>query len=256
MKKLIIANWKMNPASLKEAKELFDSISKIKNPNLDLIVCPPFVYLEKLVASASAKGYGGLAFGSQDCFWKNQGAYTGEISPLMLKNLGVEYVIVGHSERRNYLGETDEMIAKKIKAVVENELTPILCIGETGKEKKEGKTFQVLKKQLNKALINSSTHKLIIAYEPVWAIGTGNYCQPKDALGMIKYIKDILNSKFKIQNSKLLYGGSVDSKNIADYLKYPEIDGALVGGASIKTEEFKKIINEVSKPTKTKPTSK
>ena len=266
MKKLIVANWKMNPLSPKEAETLFSAIpnSKFQIPNsLELIICPPFIYLETLSRLLKSKNHKLKAkLGAQDCFWENPpagGAYTGEISPLMLKNLGVEYVIVGHSERRNYLGETDEMVDKKIKAVLKAKLKPILCIGETEKERKEGKTFQVLKRQLNGALINSSTHQLInliTAYEPVWAIGTGNYCQPKEAVEMIKFIKKVLNSKFYILNSKVLYGGSVDSKNIADYLKYPEIEGALVGGASIKINEFQKIINEISKPAKTSSTPK
>lgn len=249
----------MNPQTLAEAEELFNSIKKTIEgaKNIEVVICPPFVYLEKLIVSASAKGYGGLAFGSQDCFWENHGAYTGEISPLMLKNLGVEYVIIGHSERRNYLGETDAMIARKVEAAIENGLTPVLCVGETLEQKKKGLAEKIIKEQLENCFRNSKFHNhIVIAYEPVWAIGTGDDCQPEKALEMIKFIKDILESEFKVQDSRLLYGGSVDSQDIADYLKYPEIEGALVGGASLKTEEFAKIINEISKPIKTKSTPK
>lgn len=269
MKKLIVANWKMSPISLKKAKELFSSIQLAISNKIELVICPPFIYLPVLLGSSTPArrkaSYGGssVAFGvgGQDCFWEDEGAYTGEISPLMLKNLGVKYVIVGHSERRNYMKETDGMIAKKIKSVFKNGLTPVLCVGETLEQRKNGLAKEIIKKQLEKDLSLVISHKslvrnLIIAYEPVWAIGTGNYCQPEEALEMIKFTKDILNLNFLNPDLKVLYGGSVAAKNIAGYVKYPEIDGALVGGASLKIEEFKKIINEVSKPAKTKSTPK
>ena len=245
--KIIIANWKMNLPILSEWKEIKGQ------DGVEIVICPPFTHIEELARLLKGKN---IKLGAQNCFGENQGAYTGEISPLMLKNLGVEYVIVGHSERRNYLGETDEMIAKKIKAVIENKLTPILCIGETLEQRKRGLTKEIIKNQVQKDLkeiknLKLKIKNLVVAYEPVWAIGTGNYCQPEDASEIIIFIKTTLNSKFHIPNSKALYGGSVDSKNIAGYIKYPAIDGALVGGASIKIEEFKKIINEISKPTKT-----
>jgi len=253
--KIIIANWKMNLPILSEW-------GKIKGlDGVEIVICPPFTHIGTLTKLLKGRN---IKLGSQDCFWENQGAYTGEISPLMLKNLGVEYVIVGHSERRNYFSETDEMIAKKTKAVIENGLTPILCIGETLEQRKRGLAKEIIKKQLERDLKNSKflilnskfRNHIVIAYEPVWAIGTGNYCQPKEALEMIKFIKYFLNSKFHILKSRVIYGGSVDSKNIRDFLKYPEIEGALVGGASIKIKEFQKIINEVSKPTKTKSAPK
>ena len=158
----------------------------------------------------------------------------------------MEYVIVGHSERRNYLGETDEIISKKIKSVFENGLIPVLCVGETLEQKEKGLAEEIVRKQLEKDLKNVSSFmiqdsRLIVAYEPIWAIGTGNDCQPKDALEIIKHIKNILDSRFKIHDSRLLYGGSVDPGDATNYLKYPEIEGALVGGASLKTEEFKKL---------------
>ncbi|OGG42919.1 triose-phosphate isomerase [Candidatus Jorgensenbacteria bacterium RIFCSPLOWO2_12_FULL_42_11] len=269
--KIIIANWKMNPLTFKEAGGLFGAIlnSKLSRsaksrpagqiPNsLELIICPPFIYLEPLAKLLKAISHKLKAkLGSQDCFWEDHGAYTGEISSLMLKNLGVEYVIVGHSERRNYLGETDEMVARKVEAVIENGLTPVLCVGETLEQKKKGLAEKIIKEQLENCFRNSKFHNhIVIAYEPVWAIGTGDDCPPEKALEMIKFIKDILKSEFGVQDSRLLYGGSVDSRDIADYLKYPEIEGALVGGASLKTEEFEKIINEILKSIKTESAPK
>ncbi len=263
--KIIVANWKMNPASLKEADMLLKRIwlgQDKKLSNLNLIIAPPFIYLEPLLLKAKSLRLK-VKFGAQDCFWENQGAYTGEISPLMLKNLGAEYVIIGHSERRNYTRESDEMISKKIKSIFENKLTPVLCVGETLEQRAKGAHKNIVQEQLRRDLAcltqNSKlkTQNFIVAYEPIWAIGTGNYCQPEEALEMIKFIKEIIGLNLSRpsgkENIKVLYGGSVDSKNIANYLKYPEIDGALVGGASLKINEFKKIIDEISETAKTEP---
>jgi triosephosphate isomerase len=246
MKKLIVANWKMNPQSLLEAKKLFLSIKNgiKKNTALlkktEIIICPPFVYLEPLSKLLKPKTYNlKPKLGAQDLFWEKMGAFTGEISPMMLKNLGVEYVIVGHSERRHILKETDEMIAKKLEAAIKNKLKPILCIGETEKERKSGKTFKSLKNQLNSAIQNlkPTTYNLkpiIIAYEPVWAIGTGNPCKPEDAKEVLIFLK-------KLTQSSILYGGSVNSQNAKDYIEVG-FDGLLVGGASLNKKEFIKII--------------
>ena len=257
MKKLIAFNWKMSPASLKEAEKLFkvylkSSSTKRSTLTADFIVCPPFVYLEKLIASAVAKGYGGLRFASQDIFWENQGAYTGEISPAMLKDLGIGYVLIGHSERRQYLKETDEMINKKIKAALSAGLKVILCVGEDLKIRKKGKRAveSFIKGQLQKDLKNSEflihnsklRNHFVVAYEPIWAIGTGVPCAPKDASETIRFIKDFLSAKPYTLNPSVLYGGSVNGQNVKDFVKLKEIDGALVGGASLKKEEVKKII--------------
>jgi len=250
MQKLIVANWKMNPQSLKEAKRLFNSVKNwIKRhsnvlKNIGIIICPPFVYLPGFALSTSNLRHrtSNISLGAQDLFWEEKGAFTGEISPKMLKNLGVEYVIVGHSERRKILGETDEMINKKLKAAIKTKLKPILCIGETEKERTSGKTFQVLKNQLKKALNGTSnvklqTSNLIIAYEPVWAIGTGNPCKPEDAKEVLLFLRKIL--KFPI-----LYGGSVNSKIAKDYIEVG-FDGLLVGGASLDPKEFIEIIKGI-----------
>ncbi len=260
MNKIIIANWKMNPLTLKEAERLFietqNYVKKIGN-KAEIIIAPPFIYLESLLQLKTKNLKLKTKLAGQDCCWEQKGAYTGEISPLMLKNLGCEYVIIGHSERRRYYKESDEMIAKKLKAALDVGLKPILCVGETSEERKSGRARQVVEKQIKgalkdipnpKFLLRRETKfllrgqipnsKFIIAYEPVWAIGTGVPCHPKEAVKMHKFIKKILYSKFHILNSKILYGGSVDSKNIKSFLEKPEIDGALVGGASLKAEEL------------------
>ena len=249
MEKIIVANWKMNPQSLLKAKELFNLlrnwIKKNSNilENIRIIICPPFVYLESLSKSPKIKSSRlKVEFGAQDLFWEEKGAFTGEISPRMLKNLGVKYVIVGHSERRQILKETDEMIHKKLKAAIKAKLKPILCIGETLKERKKGKTFKVLKNQLTKALNHLTTRQLsylILAYEPVWAIGTKNPCKPNEARKVLLFLR-------KIIQSPILYGGSVNSKIAKDYIEVG-FDGLLVGGASLNLKEFIGIVKSVAK---------
>lgn len=239
--KTIVANFKMNPTSEKEVVSLLENYQKnYENfKNVNLIIAPPFVYLDK------AKNLN-FSLAAQNCFYLNEGPYTGEISPLMLKNLGVQYVIVGHSERRQ-MGETDEIINKKIQSILNNELTPILCIGETKEEKLKGKKEEVLKNQLEKDLklennLSPVNKSIFIAYEPVWAIGTGDFCDPEEANLTHQFIKEFIHYQFFNFDVKILYGGSVDSKNIKNFLNQLNIDGALVGGASIKKEEIAKIL--------------
>jgi len=256
MKSLVVANWKMNPKTQKEARKLFDLIKKgTKNiKNADIVICPPFVYLSSLVASAFARDSGGLAFGSQNCFWQDSGPFTGEISPKMLKDLGCKYVIIGHSERRINLGETDEMINKKLKAVLKAGIFPILCIGETGKQRKLGQTKQVLSSQLKNAFKGNkgSNFKLSIAYEPVWSISTmskGDVCRPEDARKELIFIKGLLNKILgqKVSQSiRILYGGSVDSKNAKSYLEKTGFQGLLIGGVSLKPKEFVKTVKSLT----------
>lgn len=204
MKPLIVANWKMNPLTLEEAKNIFDQVK-----DLGAVICPPFTCISALGAN-----------GAQDCFWEEKGAFTGEISPQMLKNLGVEYVIVGHSERRKYQEETDEVVFKKLQAALSAGLKPILCIDKISqlpKDIKEG---------------------FIVAYEPLFAIGTGKACPPEKAEEMRLAIK-------KKAQVPVLYGGSVNSQNAADYVKGAGFDGLLVGGASLKPQEFVDIVKNV-----------
>lgn len=222
MKKLIVANWKCNPSTLAEAKKLFNRVKKT-----NAIICAPFIYLPELKSNNLC---------AQNCHWEESGPYTGEASPKMLKDLGVRYVIIGHSERRIHFKETDEMINKKLKAALKAGLIPILCIGE----KKGENANQIIKNQLKRDLDGISEKdqkKIIIAYEPVWAIGTGDFCEPSKAQQALKFIK----SKF---NSKVLYGGSVNSKIAKDYLRVG-FNGLLVGGASLKADEFIKITKNV-----------
>lgn len=245
----------MSPQTLAEAKLLFVLVKKsIKNiKDVEVVICPPFVYLSKLQLTTD-----NLRLGAQDCFWENSGAFTGEISPLMLKNLGVEYVILGHSERRRYLKEADEMINKKIKAVLKAKLKPILCIGETEKQRKAKKTEEILKNQLKnlsdsnspitlsglwqkeEATSLGSLRKVIVAYEPVWAIGTGRACRISEAKETNLFIRKI------VKDVPILYGGSVNSKNAKDYILKAGFDGLLVGSTSLDAKEFIKLVKKVS----------
>jgi len=240
--KLIIANWKLNPQTAKEAVDL---AKKIDSENS--VICPPFPFLGAVLKIIKKS-----KLGAQNVFWEDKGAYTGEVSAAMLKSFGVEYVITGHSERRRHLGETDEMISKKIKAALENDLIPILCIGETLEQRKAGKVEEVIENQIKKDLerilnLKSKILNLVMAYEPVWAIGTGIPCEPEEAARIHRFIRETLNAKLYTLNPKIIYGGSVDSKNIEGFLKYNEIEGALVGGASINAEEFQKILKIANK---------
>lgn len=210
----------MNPATQKEAVELFEGVkSGTENATADVVICPPFVYLPLLK---------GMTLGSQNISAESKGAFTSQISAAQLKDLGVEYVIIGHSESRKYLHETDEEINKKIAAAVEAGLKPVLCVGENEGEDKNA----VLEKQL------VGISGVIIAYEPIWAIGTGKNCGIEETKTTVELIKKILGD----ETVKVLYGGSVKEENSADYLKNGGVDGLLVGGASLKPEEFIKIV--------------
>lgn len=233
-KKIIVANWKMNPQTFAEAEQLmFSVIETVKEQkNIEVILCPPFVWLTDL----SHKHKNDISFGAQDVFWEDEGAYTGEISPQMLSSSGVEYVIIGHSERRA-LGETDEIINKKLKAVLRNGLIPILAVGEKSKGDDRKK---VITEQLEKALNGVSDFSGLIAYEPVWAVGTGDTETPEHTIEAVKIIKSV------VSDAPVLYGGSVDFKNVGDFISNPEVAGVLVGGASVDKEEFVKIMEIVS----------
>ncbi len=242
MSKLLIFNWKMNPATLKEASVLAQA-----SDHENVVVAPPFPFMES-VADTLIKA----KLGAQDLFWEPSGAFTGEVSAQELKNIGVSHVIIGHSERRHKLGETDEVIAKKMKAALSAGLVPVLCVGETKSEKDSGQREAVIERQLKSALSDfqllTPDLGLIVAYEPVWAIGTGDPETPEHAAETIAFIKSVVSGPDQIRGAdkgrlqfpdvRVLYGGSVDSKNLGDFLKKEEIDGALVGGASLKTEEI------------------
>lgn len=242
MHKLIVANWKMNPSTEVEAVKLAEAT------DLEgVVICPPFPFL-----SAVAGAIKNAELGAQDVFWQESaGPYTGEVSAAELKNLCVSYVIIGHSERRANLGETDEMVAKKIVSALRAGITPIICVGENLAEKQSGKKEDVLAREVKVGLAEASKEgagkQIYIAYEPVWAIstsqnGTHEADTPEDTLGTIQFIKDELarlGYKFDV---KFLYGGSVSSRNAKDFLSKEGIHGALVGGASLRPEEFADIV--------------
>lgn len=234
MKKLIVANWKMNPASLIGARKLFSSVKKTK-----AVICPPLAYLTE---------FNYKPLGAQNCHWQESGPYTGEVSPKMLKDLGVEYVIIGHSERRIYFKETDEIINKKLKAALKAGLKPILCIGEKTGENSEKVIINQLKEDL-RGISKKDLPKVIIAYEPVWAIGTGKTATSAQAQEVHKYIRNLLKKMYNqdIANQiRIQYGGSVKTDNIIELMQQPDIDGALVGGASLKIEAFVDIVKKAS----------
>lgn len=236
MKNLIAANWKMNPVSQKEAEDIFEAIKKgVKNTTAEVVICPPFAWLAVV---SQRRNEGGLILGAQNCFYEEKGAFTGEVSALMLKDLGVEYVITGHSERRKYFAETDETINKKVRKSLDAGLKVILCVGETEDEKNEGKREAVLQRQIQEGLKDViDIENINIAYEPVWAIGTGNNCSIEETKEAISFIR-----KFVPQNTRILYGGSVKSENSGIYIKEARSNGLLVGGASLNAEEFVKIV--------------
>jgi len=226
-KSLITGNWKSNPASLKEAENLFNSIKKgIKNiKNTEVVICPPFVYISNFKSESFLK------LGAQNVFWENGGAFTGEISSKMLKDLGCEYVILGHSERRKYLKETCSIVNKKIKIVLSNNLIPILCVDNIGQ----------IRRGL-KGVARKEIKKVIIAYEPTFAIGTGRACSLEKARKMNSSIRKIVGEK-----SIVFYGGSVNSKNARDYINKARFQGLLIGGSSLNAKEFVKIVQSVDK---------
>lgn len=241
--KFIIANWKMNKTIL-EAVEFVKELKKVlEQTNADVGIAPPFTALYEV-----SKIKNGIKLVAQNCFYLEKGAYTGEISPLMLKDAGVEYVIIGHSERRNYFMETDEVINKKIKAVFSADMIPVLCVGEKLEEREENKTFQVIENQIVKGLKDIPEEwviKMVIAYEPVWAIGTGKNATPFQAQEVHSYIRGKIRRLYSPEVSeriRIIYGGSITPENFMDISKQPDVDGGLVGGASLDIEKFTKII--------------
>lgn len=241
MKKLIIANWKMNPGSQQEAKNLFDAVKEgiSANDNVEVVICPPFTCLSGLKFQNSA-----VKLGAQNMSYKETGAFTGQISSVMLKDLEVSHVLLGHSEVRKYLHETNQDINKKLKEAFNAGLKPVLCMGdEEGQNKAE-----ILKTQLTEGLHNVSKEdvvKMIVAYEPIWAIGTGNNCSPEETKSAVAVIKNTITDLYDADTAnvmQVLYGGSVNSQNSVSYLKEAGVDGLLVGGASLKPEEFIAIV--------------
>ncbi len=243
-KKLIIGNWKMNKNE-KEIKSFFDSFSKSKDLNsikCEYGVAPTFLDLmyTKELFSKNKK----MIIASQDAHFEKSGAFTGAVSYQQLKDHGINYSIIGHSERREYFNDTDEVINKKVITLIENDMVPILCVGENLKERSKKKHFKVVAKQLHYDLNNVNIEKaknIVIAYEPIWAIGTGKSATSEDAIEMAKFIRQELKTLFNeevAKEIKILYGGSVNDKNVKEYLSNEFVDGALVGGASLDASKF------------------
>ncbi len=245
-RKFIAGNWKMNKTN-REAKELVEGlVRELKGiDSLDIVVCPPFTALSDV--KSVIKGTN-IALGAQNMYFEEKGAFTGEISPLMLKDVGCEYVILGHSERRGIFGEKSELIEKKVISAFSHGLIPILCVGETLEEREAGDTFKVVEGELRnelKSISNDDIKKIVIAYEPIWAIGTGKSATSSDAKEVIDFIRDILKEMFDKETKdvvRILYGGSVKPENISSFMKEETIDGALVGGASLKVDSFSAIV--------------
>ena len=243
----IAGNWKMNTTATEAERLVLEMLEKLDRiSGVEKVLCPPFVSL--IGISMMLQG-SSIKLGAQNMYFEAKGAYTGEISPLMLGEL-CEFVILGHSERRWYFKETDEIVNKKVKAALANRLKPILCVGERLDENEAGKTEEVVNRQVTGALNNiEPVRDLVIAYEPVWAIGTGKAASKTQAADTIQFIRDVvakLWNKGIAQDLRILYGGSVTSTNIAEFISHPEIDGALVGGASLKAEEFVSIIEQTA----------
>jgi triosephosphate isomerase len=245
-KPFVAGNWKMQK-TIDQALELVDALlpDLMKIEAVDRVLCPPFTALEAVNDRLSGSG---VALGAQNVYWQEEGAYTGEISPLMLRGL-CDYVIIGHSERRAYFHETDETVNRRVRAAQAHDLVPILCIGETLEQREAGETEQVVARMMHGGLQGvkfGSPGELVVAYEPVWAIGTGKAATPGDAEQVVEQVvrsslAELLGKTFSDQ-VRVLYGGSVKPDNAQSFFECPSIDGALVGGASLRAESFSEIV--------------
>lgn len=249
-RRIIAGNWKMYK-TISEAIELANGLKRelYKIDDLDIIICPPFTALDAVSEILQGSN---IKFGSQNVHWAKEGAYTGEVSGPMIKDLGCQYVILGHSERRQYFGETNEIVNKKIKSALEIGIMPIICVGENLKEREDGKTFDIVENHIQgslDSLTNNDMKNVIIAYEPVWAIGTGKTATPQQAQEVHLFIRKELEKIFgqeTADETALLYGGSVKPGNIKELIEENDIDGALVGGASLDVASFSEIVKKSS----------
>ncbi|MDY0041995.1 MAG: triose-phosphate isomerase, partial [Desulforhabdus sp.] len=245
-KTMIAANWKMHK-NTHDALVFIGQLEEQAVPSKDreILIAPPFTLLPAVKIALSREDF---KLGAQNCHWADQGAYTGEVSCAMLKDVGCDYVIIGHSERRQLFGETDEMVRNKINSAFKHRVTPLLCIGEILSEREEGKTFAVLERQFREAVSGLTpvlAEQLVIAYEPVWAIGTGKTATPEQAQQAHAFIREKVADVFDKDVAsvvRILYGGSVKPDNVDALMAEPDIDGLLVGGASLEVDSFKRII--------------
>jgi triosephosphate isomerase len=245
-KPIIAGNWKMHK-TIDEAKSFVMAVDGLvpHQEEMDTVICAPFTHLQTLVELVKEKP---LAIGAQNMHFEEQGAFTGEVSPTMLRSLGVKYVVIGHSERRQFFNETDEMVNQKAQAAHQHDLIPIICVGENLEEREAQETKRVVKEQVVKALFNLSAEQAsrsVIAYEPIWAIGTGKSSSAEEANDVISYIRTVVEDLYQgqvAQAIRIQYGGSVKPENIKEYMNQTDIDGALVGGASLKPESFLQLL--------------
>jgi triosephosphate isomerase (TIM) len=246
-KPLIAGNWKMYKTvaeAVETARELVQYTAAV---NVDVMIAPPFTALAPVAAVVKGTS---VALGAQNLFWKNEGAYTGEISPVMLSDIGCQYAIIGHSERRQYFGDTDESVNAKIRAALEHQLIPVFCVGETEVQREARETFSVLDKQVTKGLEGFSPEALsgilVIAYEPVWAIGTGKTATIDQVQEVHAFLRTLVEKRFDnllAKTVRILYGGSVKPDNVTEIMNMQDVDGALVGGASLSAKIFNSIIH-------------
>ena len=244
---VIAGNWKMNKTPF-EARVLAEAVrERCENAACKVVICVPFVDLFQ--AKEGLLGSSKIALGAQNVHWAPSGAFTGEISAEMLLSCGTEYVVIGHSERRQYFGETDESVNKRTLAALQAGLKPIVCVGETEREREEGLTESVIARQVKAALTDvdeAALENLIFAYEPVWAIGTGKTATSEQAEEVCRYLRDLVKELYSDAAADALtiqYGGSMNAKNAAELLSMPDIDGGLIGGASLKPDDFAVIVN-------------
>jgi triosephosphate isomerase (TIM) len=249
-KPVIAGNWKMHHdhfVAIQVVQELSYRLEEDDFEASDVVICPPFTDLRTLQTIIDADRLR-IRLGAQDCFWEDEGAYTGEVSPPMLAKLNVQYVILGHSERRQLFGETDEAVNLKVKAVMKHAMTPIVCVGETLEEREADATALRVTSQTNAAFAGvkaADAASCIVAYEPIWAIGTGRNATPQDANDTIAVIRGAVRALYGAETAdaiRIQYGGSVKSGNIKELMAMPEIDGALVGGSSLEPDEFARVI--------------
>jgi triosephosphate isomerase (TIM) len=243
---IIAGNWKMHK-TIKEAVEFVNEVKdKVNNTDVEAVICAPFTLLKDLKDATKDTN---IKIGAQNMHFEENGAYTGEVSPLMLKELGLDYVVIGHSERRQYFNETNETVNKKILKALEHDIKPILCVGETLEERESNKTKDVVKIQTEMALKNVASDKvedIVIAYEPIWAIGTGKTSSSQDANEVISYIREVVRDLYSEEISeevRIQYGGSVKPSNVSEIMNESDIDGALVGGASLVAKDYVELVN-------------
>jgi triosephosphate isomerase len=241
------ANWKMNKVTSETREFIARFFPEVKSvSDVDIVLAPPFTSLPHAAEMIKQTN---IMLAAQDVFYEEKGAYTGEISPSMLKDVGCKFVIIGHSERRQYFRETDEIVNRKIKAAQKEGLDVIFCLGESLEEREAGRTFDIIEREMNQGLDGTNVENIVIAYEPIWAIGTGRTATPEQAQEVHAFIRERLRMKYgnKSGDIRIIYGGSVTPENIDSLMACADVDGALVGGASLKVESFVRIVKFIKR---------